>query len=127
MRKIARHAVTVYLYFPWRRALGVGISVPETPIPQQGLLLANKLANGARRPVITFRTHLLAVGKILFRSARASGAGAFEHDLDATVLGAAVRRVVRVNRMRFAEPLGRDDVRVDALRSEIRDDIVGPA
>ena len=34
MRKIARHAVTVYLDFLWRRALGVGISVPETPIPQ---------------------------------------------------------------------------------------------
>ena len=33
MRKIARHAVTVYLDFLWRRALGVGISVPETPIP----------------------------------------------------------------------------------------------
>ena len=30
-------------------------------------------------------------------------------------------------RMRVAEPLGREDVRVDALRLEIRDDIVGAA
>ena len=34
MRKIARHAVTVYLDFQCWRALGVGISVRETPIPQ---------------------------------------------------------------------------------------------
>jgi hypothetical protein len=34
MRKIARHAVTVYLDFQCWRGLGVGISVRETPIPQ---------------------------------------------------------------------------------------------
>jgi len=37
----------------------------------------------------------------------------------------AVRSVVRSDRMRIAETFGRDDVWVDALRLEIRDDVVG--
>ena len=45
----------------------------------------------------------------------ASGAGAFEHDLDAAVLRAALRRVVAGDWMRVAEAFGRDDVGVDAL------------
>jgi hypothetical protein len=43
-----------------------------------------------------------------------SGAWAFEHDLDAAVLRAVLRGVVRGDGMRVAEPLGRDDVGVDA-------------
>src|SRR5215469_1630194 len=61
------------------------------------------------------------------RQGSSLGAGAFQHDLDAAVLCPAIRRVVRRDRMRVAEPFGRDDVRVDALRLEIRDDVVGPA
>ena len=57
----------------------------------------------------------------------ASGAGPFEHDLDAAVLRAALRRLVRGDRMGVAEALGRDDVGVDALRGQIGDDVAGSA
>ena len=69
-----------------------------------------------------------AFSSMTFASAGpASGAGALHHDLNAAVLRPAVRRIVRGDGMRVAEPLGGDDVRVDALRLEIRDDVIGAA
>src|SRR5438105_11720415 len=55
-----------------------------------------------------------------------SCAGALHHDFDAAVFRAAVRRVVRGDRKRVAEAFGRDHVGIDALRLEIRYDVVSP-
>jgi hypothetical protein len=82
MRKIARHAVTVYLDFLCRRALGVGISVRETPIPQwatafDGQALAHSSA---------------AVGQTAFSTDSASGAGAFKR-VSGTTRAAAAKSV----------------------------------
>jgi hypothetical protein len=57
MRKIARHAVTVYLDFLCWRALGVGISVRETQPPSRRPLLTDKRS----------RTQLPLPAKLLFR------------------------------------------------------------
>src|SRR5215472_10917050 len=46
----------------------------------------------------------------------ASGAGPLEHDLDPAILRPALRRTVWRDRVRFAEPFGRQDVGVDPLR-----------
>jgi len=75
---------------------------------------------------MTFRTVCRYPPNWFFNPAGASGAGAFHDDLDAAVLGPAVGRVVRGDRMCVAKPLGRQDIRIDALRAEIGDDIVGP-
>ena len=49
-----------------------------------------------------------------------SGAGAGKCYLDTTVLRAAMRSVVRGDRLRLAEPLRRDKVRLHALRDHVR-------
>ena len=102
------------------RVVAVGAGKPTNKIAE--LLLENGIGaipvlNGTGTPI---------VARVAFASSPSS-ARALQHDLDAAVLRAAVRRVVRGDRMRVAEPLGRDDVGVDALRGEVRHDIVGSA
>src|SRR5215471_15438413 len=48
----------------------------------------------------------------------ASGAGAGQGEFDAPILGPPLRRVVRGNRVRVAEPARRNQVRFDPLRDE---------
>src|SRR6516225_3934246 len=55
-----------------------------------------------------------------------SSTRAFQYDFDAAVLRAALRRVVGGHRMRVAESLCRENIRVDTLPAEIGDDVVGP-
>ena len=55
----------------------------------------------------------------------AGRSGPLDGDLDAPVFRPVRRRVVRGDRMRIAKPFGRDDVRVDALRHQVGDNIAG--
>ena len=51
------------------------------------------------------------------------GTRSLEHDFNASILCPATRRVIRRYRMRFAESFGRQDLGVDAMRAEIRDNV----
>src|ERR1700674_5275232 len=76
-------------------------------------------------PAVSGRTTLHRPSRRSGRPSGAGRAGPLHGDLDAPVLRPALRRVVRGYRMRVAEPLGRDDVRVDALRHQVGDDVAG--
>src|SRR5208337_2629175 len=54
-----------------------------------------------------------------------SGAGALDHDFDAAVLRPTLLGGVWRERVRVAEPFGRNDLGVDALRHKVRDHVIG--